>query len=229
MKKIIPISLFLCLCFVGFALAQEEVKEINETNLFRIYQVTNDSLNRLIYVLTFIVSVLMLFFLIGTATFLYRQYERDKETRRNAIAFEKYLELSRKNIKTREQEAEKNTKEIEKILKTIVSKKPKTGKELKEAQALLEKLKKEIQDLRGEVNFQKGKISTVSGLSSLASISGQPSTFIIGGSDGTLTASGLSIPEKISSLSSYCPKCSHVNEYGAKFCSDCGTPLEDLK
>jgi len=212
MKKIIPICLFLCLCFVGFAFAEEEIKEINETNLFRVYQVTNDGLNRLIYTLTFIASALMLFFLIGTCTFLYRQYEEDKKTKRRAIAFEKYLELSRKNIKAREQE-------IEKIFKAIASKKPKTGKEPKEFKVLLEKLKKEIKDLRGEVNFQEGKISTVSGLSSSASIISSPSS-----TDGLLITSTPDIFEGISKLN-YCPKCSHINEYGAKFCSNCGKRL----
>ncbi len=215
MKKIIPICLFLCLFFVGFVFAQEESKEINETNLFRVYQVTNDSLNRLIYVLTFIASALMLFFLIGTATFLYRQYEKDKEIKQRAIAFEKYLELSRKNIKAKDQE-------IEKILKTVASKKPKTGKELKENRTLLEKLKRELQDLRGEINFQKGKISTPSGWgASMIGISDQPSVYIAGDSVGRLKTSG----SGLFSTSGYCQECSHMNEYGAKFCSECGRHL----
>ncbi len=248
----------LYLFLVGFAFAQEasqtpaqtqetnnqEIVQVSEPDktdeIFTVYQVTNDSLNRLIYVLTFITSVLMLFFFIGTATFLYRQYEKDKETRRNAIAleketrrnaiaFEKNLELSRKNIKIREREAEKNSKEIEKILKTIVSKKPKTGKELKGAQDLLKKLKKEIQDLRGEVNFQKGKVSTVSGLGSTAS------TLTLGpdilatsypSASDAFQAGTYSADSRVVSSTSFgsktCPKCSHINEQGANFCSSCG-------
>jgi len=239
MKRFFIICLCLCLFSVSFVFAQEENNKINETsNLSLFYQVTNDSLNRLIYTLTFIASVLMLFFLIGTATLLYKQYEVDKEIRRyrdeikqKKIIFENELELSLKRLKEREEQAEK-------IVKTIGSKKPRTSKESKETQVLLEKFKKEIQKLYEEIEFQKGRISTVSGTpitsalyeNTLTSGVDSSSVFFPGivsatrdlGDSSFLTRNYGSLGGQHGSSSKICPNCSYTNALEAKFCSQCG-------
>ena len=130
-------------------------------------------------------------------------------------------------ITERKQKAEKSAQRIEKMekeLKPASIKKIKSSKDLKEAQSALRNLRKEIEELKKELSFQKGKILTVSGLGSTGSIV----------SSYPLASDVLRVGRYTPDLGTFplgsidsktCSKCSHVNEPGAKFCSNCGSLL----
>jgi len=62
MKKILVVLLFSCLFLGSFVFAQEITPERTQAdNLLTVYQITNDSINRLTITLTFIAGALAIF------------------------------------------------------------------------------------------------------------------------------------------------------------------------
>jgi len=242
MKKILVVLLFSCLFLGSFVFAQEITPERTQAdNLLTVYQITNDSINRLTITLTFIAGALAIFITGIVLFFAIKQILADKEIKeykeaikQNKIAIEeetkkriKEIEATMEKITEREQKVEKSAQRIEKMekeLKPASLKKIKSSKDLKEAQSALKNLRKEIEELKKELSFQKGKISTVSGLGSTGSIV----------SSYPLASDVLRVGRYTPDLGTFplgsidsktCSKCSHVNEPGAKFCSNCGSLL----
>lgn len=252
MKKIFIISIILTLFFINFAFAQEisQVPTVNqeevqqaefnaENNLFNIYQITNDSINRLISIFTVIASIFAIFITGLVLFFAVKQISADREIRsykeavkQSKIAIEEETQKRLTEIKTSMEEIteEKNKikEDVQKIakmkreLKPASLKKIKTSKDLKEAQSAITNLNKKIEELEDKLNIQKGKISTVSGWTSSINISDTPSSISssIDHSDGLMRVYSGNI-----STSGYCRNCHHFNELGANFCAKCGSGL----
>jgi len=236
MKRIFIICLCLCLFSVGFVFAQVENNEINDiSNLSLIYQSTNDSVNRLIYILSFITAALMASFLIGSGILIYRQIDVEKDIkaqRDRIIAIGRDAELVQKNLKEKEKSIEEKMKDINKKTKKVDLRKPKDIEELKNTKVLIEELEKDIKNMHREIDFQKGKVSTVSGVDwktindfYSSNDFASKGMMTVGGNDLSAftakTNKGI-LSNNQPGSKKICSKCFHENESQAKFCSECG-------
>lgn len=193
--------------------------------MFTIYQVTNDSINRMIGMIAWISAIFGIFITVVVAFFVIKQIFTDKEIRdykesikKNTIIIEnetkkklkEWNEISKK-MTERDKVIEEKTREIEKKGKDAIS------------STEIQTLKKEMEELKDEIIFQKGRISTsVSGIAS-STVIRAPSDWL---STGVIKSSDYLRVGDYGSLR--CPKCFRINNPGSKFCSDCGESLDNI-
>ena len=227
MKKLFNKSLILLILLGFFLLSQpnravalenneQEISRINE--LFEIYQITNDNVNRLVSLWTLIIGIFATFITAFSIFFIVKHILADKEikeykeaVKQNKLIIEKETKEMLKEIQMILDRLKTKEENAEKIVKKIEGSKPSTkaSKEVKEALAKLKKEMEEIEKIKQELAFQKGKLS----ISSTAS---------------TVSASDIAnmITRPIGSASGICPDCGHPNIVMpggvTNICSRCG-------
>lgn len=236
--------LLLSIFFAGFIFAQNATQtpaQIQATDnqntfemtkydeLFTIYQFTNDNINRLIGALTFITSIFAIFITGLVFFFAFKQILADKEIReyketikQSKISIEKETKEQIENWKSTNKLIESKKQEMDKIIQQMKkeglesSKKEEVEKLIKD----FEELKKITSELKSQIDFQKGRISTsVSGIMSSTPITRSPLL------DYPSSIDWLPRNFKYVTDPSLCSRCFSANNPDSKFCSNCGEPL----
>lgn len=212
----------------------DTISQLNETDkIFTVYQVTNDSINRLLGMLTVIVTIFAAFITGLVLFFAVKQIFADKEIKeykdtikQSKISIEKETKEQLGNWKGTTKWIEDKKQEMEKTIQQMKEEGSESAKkdEVEKLVKDFEELKKATNELKSQIDFQKGRIST--------SVSDIMSSSVVRSPSNWLTNSAIRVGDY--GVGCYgagdyggpcCSKCFHLNSPGSKFCSDCGEPL----
>lgn len=233
--KTLAWSLIIYLSFCSFIYAQSATTVTTTSNsqteqavdsldnLFKIYQVTNDNINRTINYLSFAITALSILVAIFAGASIYKQVSLDREmdTYKKAIQQRRVaLDQLADKMENTYKALGKKESEIDKRVAKILTVKGLRKTELNNVQINLEKLKEDIKRLRDETHEAR----IASGASSVLVSGMGESLFATSKPDNAI-----SIPLTYSVLGNkICQKCSSPNGYNANFCSNCGNKLTTL-
>lgn len=189
---------------------QENIKTAEIDRLFTVYQITNDSVNRLINIIAVIATIFGVFITALLFIIVFKQISADKEIK-------EYKEAIKQNKIIIENETKKRLEELEETGKRMtareemVEKKAREfnekGKELISSEEV-KNLRKEIENLKRDIDFQKGRFSlSVSGLGG-------------GGTPISYTSPVIRPYSNVALIK--CPKCFHDNPAWVSNCEKCG-------
>ncbi|GEM_PF-6189719 len=214
------------LFFAPFVLAQETTNLVpGAGQLSSVYQLTNDSVNRLIYVLTFVAAVLGVFITGIVLFFAAKQIQVDAEIKRykedirkQKVAIEEEME---KRVKETTEAGERIRKQEAEIEKRMIAIK-KIGPPTKEAEQKLTEVQKELDRLRENIAYEKGRLSR--------------NVIVTGIGDSTITSTGAyginlgptsTSWATTSTSGKFCSNCRHLNSFFATRCASCDKPLDN--